>query len=127
MTNEFVSYHPDMKIGEVLRRFRDDAVEMESVSYVYVADSDDQLVGTVTLKGLLMADPEAKLSEIMETKLKSVPPETDEMEVVSIISKYGLLALPVVDKNSCMLGIVTIDVVVDRILPTKIRKMRRGV
>ncbi len=62
-----------------------------------------------------------------QTKLKTVTPETDEMEVAEIISKYNLLALPVVDTEGFMLGIVTVDDVLDRILPPSAKRKRRKV
>jgi Mg/Co/Ni transporter MgtE len=63
----------------------------------------------------------------METKLKTVTPETDEVEVAEIISKYNIVALPVVDDEGYMLGIVTIDDVIDRILPPAAKRRRRKV
>jgi magnesium transporter len=63
----------------------------------------------------------------METKVKTVTPETDEMEVAEIISKYNLVALPVVDIEGFMLGIVTVDDVFDRILPPSAKRKRRKV
>jgi len=65
-----------------------------------------------------MSGPESRLGEIMETKLKTVVPETDEDVVARIISKYNLVTLPVVDSEGIMLGIVTVDDILDKILPT---------
>jgi magnesium transporter len=85
------------------------------------------LLGVVSLRDLLLAHYDATLSDIMETKLKTVTPDTDEFEVAEIVSKYNLVAIPVLDTENCMLGIVTIDDVVDRILPPAAKRKRRKV
>jgi magnesium transporter len=74
-----------------------------------------------------MADSDQSLSDIMETKLKSVSPETDDMVVAEIISKYNLVALPVVDSENILLGVVSVDDVIDMILPPAAKRSRRRV
>lgn len=123
MTNEFISYPPDMPVEEVITRFRIDAQEIDAVYYIYVLENEE-LVGVVSLKELLLSKPDAMLSSIMETKLKTVPPDEDESKVAEIISKYDLLSIPVVDEEGKMLGIVTIDDIVDRILPRRRKRTR---
>jgi len=125
MTNEFMAYPPETTVKEAILKFRKDAEEVETVYYIYVADADEKLIGAVSLRDLLLADPDANLSDIMETKLKTVTPETDEVEVGEIISKYNLVALPVVDSEGFLLGIVTVDDVLDRILPPAAKRKRR--
>lgn len=127
MTNEFIAYRPDMTVKEATERFRQDAEEIETIYYIYVTDTEERLKGVVSLRELLLSSPDVKLSDIMETKLKAVTPVTDEMEVAGIISKYNLLALPVVDNEGFILGIVTIDDIIDRILPPAAKRKRRKV
>lgn len=117
MTNEFIVYPPDMTVQEVLKRFKEDASEIETVYYIYVTDSSERLLGVLSLRELLMAPPEARLSEIMVTKLKTVTPDVDEKVVAEVFTKYNLVALPVVDTEGALLGIVTVDDVMERIFP----------
>jgi CBS domain-containing protein len=127
MTNVFITYPPETTVRKAIETFKKDAEEIEIVYYIYVIDTEEKLMGVVSLRDLLLADLDTKLSDIMETKLKTVTPETDEMEVAEIISKYNLVALPVVDIERCMLGIVTVDDVLDRILPPSAKRKRRKV
>lgn len=127
MTNEFIAYPPDLLVKDAIDRFRKDAVEVEAVYYLYVIDAEEKLKGVVSLRDLLLASPNVPLSEIMRKKLKIVTPETDELEVAEIISKYNLVAIPVVDAEGCMLGIVTIDDVLDRVLPPSAKRKWRKV
>ena len=127
MTNEFIAYPPEITVREAIEKFRKDAEEVETVYYLYIVDIDEKLLGVISLRELLLAHPDAKLSDIMETKLKTVTPGTDEGEVAEIISKYNIVALPVVDAEGYMLGIATIDDVIDRILPPAAKRKRRMV
>ncbi len=127
MTNEFIAYLPETKVKDAIVKFRRDAEEVETVYYIYVIEANEKLIGAVSLRDLLLADPDARLTDIMETKLKTVTPDTDEMEVAEIISKYNLVALPVVDTEGFLLGIVAIDDVIDRILPPAAKRKRRKV
>jgi CBS domain-containing protein len=127
MTNEFISSSPDLTVSEAMERFRSDALEIEAVYYLYIVDKEDKLHGVLSLKELLLADSSARLSDIMVTNIKSVNPEADEMRVAATITKYNLVALPVVDRDNCMMGIITVDDILDRLLPPQARKKRRGV
>ena len=127
MTNEFIAYPPETTVKEAIEKFRKDAEEVETVYYIYVTDTEEKLVGVISLRELLLAPLDTKLSDIVETKLKTVTPDTDEVEVAEIISKYNLVAIPVVDNEGFMLGIVTVDDVIDRILPPAAKRKRRKV
>ncbi|MBS1113216.1 MAG: MgtE intracellular region [Nitrospirae bacterium] len=127
MTNEFIAYPPELLVKDAIEKFRIDAEEVETVYYLYVTDADEKIMGVISLRDLLLAPPDVRLSDIMKTKLKIVSPETDEMAVAEIVAKYNLVAIPVVDSEGYMLGIVTIDDVVDRILPSPAKRTRRKV
>lgn len=127
MTNEFVAYPPETTVKEAIDKFRKDAEDVETVYYLYIIDADEKLLGVVSLRELLLADFDSKLSDIMETKIKTVTPETDEVDVGEIVSKYNLVALPVVDTEGSLLGIVTVDDILDRILPPAAKRKRRKV
>jgi Mg/Co/Ni transporter MgtE len=127
MTNIFIAYPPNITIAEAIERFRKDADEIESVYYIYTIDENEKLIGVTSLRDLILADPQSLLSDVMETKLKSVTPETDDMVVAEIISKYNLVALPVVDAENILLGVVGVDDVIDIILPPSAKRGRRKV
>ncbi len=127
MTNIFIAYPPTITVAEAIERFKKDAKEIESVYYIYTIDENEKLLGVTSLRDLILADPQSPLSEVMETKLKSVTPETDDMVVAEIISKYNLVALPVVDEEGVLLGIVSVDDAIDMILPPSAKRGRRKV
>ena len=127
MTNEFIAYPPETTVKKAIEDFRKDAEEVETVYYIYVIDVDEKLIGVVSLRELLLANPDARLSDIMFTKLKTVNPEADEKEVAAIISKYNLVAIPVINAEGYLLGIVAIDDIVDRILPPAAKRKRKTV
>ena len=127
MTNDFITYPPEISVKDAIEKFRKDAEDVETVYYLYITDPDEKLLGVVSLRELLLAPLDAKLSEILESKLKTVTPDTDEIEVAEIVSKYNLVAIPVVDTEGFMLGIVTVDDVIDVILPPSAKRKRRKV
>ena len=96
-------------ISELHRQHED----LETVFYIYVENDAGHLVGVVSLRALLTHSPSSALKEIMSADLISVAPTTDQEDVAKLVSRYDLLALPVVDENRCLMGIVTIDDVVD--------------
>jgi CBS domain-containing protein/sporulation protein YlmC with PRC-barrel domain len=126
MTNQFVAYGPETTIQEAIEKFKLDAPEVETFYYVYIVENE-KLKGVVTLRDLILHSPNVSLSEIMETKLKTVSPETDQQVVAETISKYNLLAIPVIDDEEELLGVVTIDDVMEVLLPPSSRKKRRAV
>jgi magnesium transporter len=98
---------------DAINALHEQAGELEMVFYLYVENETGQLVGVTSLRGLLTNPPSATLSELMTTEVITVPPDTDQEEVARIVSRYDLLAIPVVDGGRRLLGIVTIDDVVD--------------
>jgi magnesium transporter len=125
MTNEFLSYEPGLTVEQAMAEIRKDAPEIEAVYYIYVIDEAERLVGVASLKDLLLSEPGVRLADMMETNLKMLGPEEDEMKVAAAISKYNLVALPVVDADGVLLGIVTVDDIVDLILPPQARRKRK--
>jgi CBS domain-containing protein len=127
MTNEFIAYTPQLSVKDAIEKFKVNAPGVETVYYIYITDENERLIGVISLKDMLLASPDVPLSEIMEIKLKTVTPDTDQEEVAEIISKYNLLAIPVVDDKGVLLGIVTIDDIIDIFLPPLSKKKRRRV
>lgn len=126
MTNQFIAYGPDTTLQEAIEKFKIDAPEVEAHYYIYIVENE-RLTGVTTLRDLILHSPHIPLSEIMETKLKTVSPDTDQQIVAETISKYNLLAIPVIDDDGDLLGVVTIDDVMEVLLPPSSRKKRRSV
>ncbi|MDD6643790.1 MAG: magnesium transporter [Faecousia sp.] len=113
MTTEYVSLRPNMTVEESILRIRRTGVDKETIYTCYVT-KNRTLIGLVTVKDLLLAqDDETTIEEIMETNVISVNTHTDQEEVARMFSKYDFLALPVVDAESRMVGIVTFDDAMD--------------
>ena len=114
MTTEYVSLRPHMTVEEAILRIRRQGVDKETIYTCYVTEKDRTLIGLVTVKDLLLAeDDETKIEDIMVTNLISVTTQTDQEEVARMFSKYNFLALPVVDTENRMVGIVTFDDAMD--------------
>ena len=114
MTTEYVSLRPGMTVGEAILRIRRQGVDKETIYTCYVLAKDRKLIGLVTVKDLLLAeDDEDKIEDLMITNLISVTTQTDQEEVARMFSKYNFLALPVVDTENRMVGIVTFDDAMD--------------
>ena len=113
MTTEYVSLRPNMTVEESSLRIRRTGVDKETIYTCYVT-KNRTLIGLVTVKDLLLAqDDDTTIEEIMETNVISVNTHTDQEEVARMFSKYDFLALPVVDAESRMVGIVTFDDAMD--------------
>lgn len=113
MTTELVILRPSMTAEEAIKRIRRTGVDKETIYTCYVADNLSKLIGIITIKDLLLADDDTKVSELMDTNVISVMTLTDQEEVASIIKKYDFLAVPVVDKENRLVGIITVDDAVD--------------
>jgi len=113
MTTEYVSLRPNMTVEEAILRIRRQGVDKETIYTCYVT-KDRTLLGIVTVKDLLLADDDEMLiSDLMVTDIISVNTHTDQEEVARIFSKYDFMALPVVDTENRMVGIVTVDDAID--------------
>jgi len=87
--------------------------DMELIFYIYIVDNNDRLTGVLSLRELLTSKPSAKLRDIMKTEIISVKPDTDQEKVARIVGRYDLTAIPVVDDNNHLLGIITVDDIID--------------
>lgn len=114
MTTEFVRLDPKMTVGTALKHIRSVAREKESIYACYVMESKtNQLLGAVSLRDLVMAELSTPLTEVMRPKPITVSALEDQEEVAKKISKYNLLAVPVLEKDGSVVGFVTVDDVVD--------------
>ena len=112
MTVEYVSLAENLTVEECFQKIRREGINKETVYTCYVTDRR-KLVGTVSVKDLLLADSDELVSEIMETNVLSVDAYEDKELVAQMFSKYDILALPVVDKDQRIVGIVTVDDAMD--------------
>ena len=112
MTTEFVYLHPDATVEESFARIRQVGVDKETIYTCYVTRRR-KLEGVVTVKALLLSSYETKIRDIMETNVLSVTTLEDKEDVAQMFSKYDLTALPVVDKDDRLVGIVTVDDAMD--------------
>ena len=112
MTTEFVSLHPGATVEESFARIRKVGIDKETVYTCYVTQNR-ALVGVVTVKRMLLSTYETKISDIMETNVISANTHEDKEEVAQLFSKYDLSALPVVDKDNLLVGIITFDDAMD--------------
>ena len=112
MTTEFFSLPEDTTAQEAIRRLQH-ATDAEMVFYIYVTDKENRLVGVLSLRQLLTVPPATPLKNIMTRDVISVTVDTDQEEVARQVASYNLLAIPVVEKDNTLVGIITVDDVVD--------------
>ena len=113
MTTEYISLYGDMLVHNVMQRIKSIASETEYIDTIYVINKEKELIGTVKLRDLLMASEEETLQKICDKHFVYVRPETDQEEVAGLVSKYDLKAIPVLNNKHSMLGIITIDDIMD--------------
>ncbi|MEQ9353915.1 magnesium transporter [Coleofasciculus chthonoplastes] len=113
MTPEYISLKESLTLGETLERIRSLASTTETIYYVYVTDAERHLSGIVSLRDLVVSPPEQTLGEIMSRDAVCVHTDTDQEDVARLIQRYDFLAVPVVDREHRLVGIVTVDDVID--------------
>lgn len=113
MTPEYISLKESLTVAQTLERIRSLANSSEIIYYLYVTDASRRLTGIVSLRDLVVSPPEKMLSEIVTRDVVSVHTDTDQEEVARTIQRYDLLAMPVVDREDRLVGVVTVDDVID--------------
>lgn len=113
MVRQVPRVHPEWTVAETFRYLRRTSADLETIHNLYVLDQDACLSGVVALRELVLADPRARVQDLMQTRVVMVTPETDREEAANLVSRYNFLALPVVDSNRRLLGVVTVDDLVD--------------
>lgn len=119
MTTEFIALSLNMTAQEAINRIRETAQAAEMIYYLYVLDEHEKLLGILSLRELIMAQPGALLPEIMQERVITVLAGDVHRDVLDTIVKYDLIAVPVVDEKGCMLGIITVDDVMSIIVPDR--------
>jgi magnesium transporter len=113
MTDEFVTVRDRHTVSEAIAHLRKEALAAETIYYVYVLDDQDRLTGVVSLRDLLVSEPDEQIRSIMTDQVISVPADMDQEIVAHILGRYDLLAIPVVNEQQRLLGIITVDDVID--------------
>lgn len=112
MIPDVFALHEEITVEEAIASIQNQD-EQEMVFYLYVVDDRQHLVGVISLRDLITSKPKKKLNEMMITRVHSVNPLTDQEEVAQIVSRYNILAVPVVDESNILMGIITVDDVID--------------
>lgn len=113
MTNEILALPQDATVQDALAYLRQHSEHLEMVYYLYIVDEDRHLVGVVSLRQLVTAEPNTHMQDQMDRNVIKVQVDTDQEEVAHVISKYDLLGVPVVDADNHLVGLVTVDDVID--------------
>ncbi len=113
MTTEYVSLTPEIMVSQASELIRQAAPKKETIYYTYVTDQENRLIGFVSLKDIFMAREDVPIRKIMHRKLIKAQTTQDQEEVAKTVRKYDLLALPVIDKDKKLVGIITVDDILD--------------
>lgn len=117
MTTEYIGLPMEITAEQTIEKLRELAPTAETIYYLYVVDAAEQLQGVLSLRELIIAAPQTELRDIMHSNIVKVQHGDDHDHVADTIRKYGLLAVPVVDEHDIMLGIITVDDVIDILMP----------
>ncbi|WP_186429569.1 magnesium transporter [Clostridium sp. BSD9I1] len=125
MTTEYIALKSDLTIEEALKKIREIGPETEVIEIIFVLDKNKKLIGTADLRDILLASEDKRLIDIMEDNVIYVTPEVDQEKVSLLVSKYDLKAIPVINNNNCLLGIITVDDIIDVIVEEQTEDMLR--
>ena len=118
MTTEFIALPETMPVEQVLARLRETKPDDETIYYLYVVDAQERLTGVLSIRSLIVSPPETPIAQVMRTDVFYVRPDATVDDVAGALVKYDLLAVPVVEPGGRILGIVTVDHVLDTIVET---------
>ncbi len=113
MLPDFIALKEETTAKEAIEALQKDYVDVEMPFYLYVVDDHEKLAGVISLRQLVVVPPETKLKSMMATDVVSVQTDTDQEEAAKIVARYNILAVPVVNENNTLVGIITVDDVVD--------------
>ncbi len=122
MTTEYIALRPELTVTEALEVLRQRGSEAETIFYVYVMDESEHLLGVFSLKSLIFEQPDSHIADFMQTRVVSVNLLDPQDEIGQMVAKYDLLAIPVVDNDNRLQGIVTADDALDKVIPTAWKK-----
>jgi CBS domain-containing protein/sporulation protein YlmC with PRC-barrel domain len=124
MNSQFVAVSGELSAGEALQVVRSRASEVDTIYYLYVLDKEGSLQGVASLKDLLVNAPEARINDLMTSGIKSVHVDSTPYQVLEIVAKYNLVAVPVLDREEKMTGIIAVDDILELFIPSALRRKR---
>lgn len=124
MNSEFLATSDELTAEAALQLVRSRAAEVDHIYYLYILDQNAQLVGVTSLKDLLLNPPAARVAEFMVSSVKAVHVDSTPYEVMEVLAKYNFIAVPVLDAEERMAGIITVDDVLELFLPGTLRRKR---
>ncbi|WP_188207184.1 magnesium transporter [Alkalibacillus aidingensis] len=113
MATEYISIKTTDTVKQVMNRLRNEAPDAETIYYIYVVDTNNELVGVLSLRDLITSDPDVLIKEVMSTRVVSVKTSQDQEEVARLMQKYDFLAVPVITEAHKLVGIITVDDILD--------------
>ncbi|MBW1980558.1 MAG: magnesium transporter [Deltaproteobacteria bacterium] len=113
MQAEYLAVPLESTVADAINHVREHGAELEGLANIFVVDQSDKVVGQLSLRKLILAKPEDKVSEVMDTAIHPIPVDMDQEDVARMFQKYDLISAPVVDHNGCLIGRITIDDIVD--------------
>ena len=113
MTVEYVHFTPQQTVEDAIRIIRKSGIEKETINDCYITNKSRKLIGVTTIRQLILAEPDTTMEELAEENVISVMTTDDQEDVALMFTKYNLMAMPVVDKENRLVGIVTVDDVLD--------------
>ena len=124
MTTEFIVFPKDLTVGQAIARLREMAETPNMIYYLYIVEEENswKLLGLISLRSLILADPSVALKDVMRTDFRSAHPSDSVEDVAQTISEYNLLALPVIDDEGDIAGIVTVDDAMEILLPKNLQR-----
>lgn len=113
MTTGYIEINKDMTAKQAIKHMRENAQDAETIYYIYVVDNDERLVGVLSLRELITARDASIVEDLMSENIISVYVDEDREEAVRLVSKYNLIAIPVIDRQQKLKGIITVDDIID--------------
>ena len=113
MTPGYIEINKNMTAKEAIEHMRKNALDAETIYYIYVVDNDEKLVGVLSLRELITARDSVIVEDLMSENIISIDVQEDREEAVRLVSKYDLIAIPVIDKQGVLKGIITVDDIID--------------
>ena len=125
MTTEFIALKKNLNVKDALLKIKEIGPKMEVIELIFVIDDEQKLYGTVDLRDIFVAEDKVLLEELTNVHVVTVYPETDQEKVSLLVSKYDLKAIPVINKQRVLLGIITVDDIIDVIVQEHTEDMLR--
>ena len=125
MTTDYLSFSAAKTVDEVLRELRIKKPESAELYNMFVTEKDNRLIGTFNLRDLVVAEPDIKISSIMKSEPVSLLDDQKTTAIAEIVSKYNLLAVPVIDQNEQLQGMVVVDDVVEDLISERRTRKRK--